>query len=371
MLSSTSLLDPLISSMTCQELLQFRQCSGFAYKYISIDVVKRKVLQLAQNRLRIMFGDKYAGLVNILKKWDVEIVGPWVTQLFYDEDWDVQVALKYLIPVQNDTDIIFDPSTQSSGSYIDGIIAKGYGILDDFIKLETQIVKTGDTCFEQVNGQLHFVCAGRYIKINGYEIKLYMNSNKKDKYYTATPIKLFRSVISVWDVKIYDMIRIVNKCEIIDLYAIGVNDDIFRYSSKFGIKLCVKRIHSLRSYVGGNEMDLLVLYDDDRTLLFDHCIRNVNGDCQWSESIKSSYGDIQIKEHNNQCSKTCRYNYLGIEHSHKYIMRNDDERKYYVTGIFIKYGKVSVTDNLKEKFESATLSDFIDFEDLDDYDIWE
>lgn len=148
----------MIRVMSPCELYHFRQILPVTYNWITIDIIKKKVIKLAKTKLKHILGDKYIKFIDILAKRNVIIYGPWVTQLFYKEDWDIHVELKMIFDYNN--------NDKNNNIFLD------YANIDNLVEYDSSY-------FNRIKDYLHFEMVIDHI-FNPYEnidnniIKIYI-----------------------------------------------------------------------------------------------------------------------------------------------------------------------------------------------------
>lgn len=329
---SDFIIHTMIQIMTPCELYHFRKILRVTYNWITIDVIKKKIIKMAKTKLKHTLGDKYAKFINMIAKRNVTIYGPWVTQLFYGEDWNTPINLQIMYANIDKVDSIF----------------LDYANMDDLVQYNYNIYDEMSNIF---NYEKVFSCVlnpyektiSKIIVLNVYASYIFDNVIDFDEEYEYSPIFQNKiNIINHWNMDITNIHRVMYRTEVLDLRKNYYDTDydrcdITRNCEQYNIKIFIKK---LDSYIGSQSQKIpLIVYNNNRIIFCDCIMELPNNELKIEKTkvINSKFTN-EIYTHDLwKCGDDpffCTFEELNIEHYHSdlYIQQNK-----YNDVIFLKY----------------------------------
>lgn len=290
------------------DLLQIRQVNVACNKYFSLNRIKNKIINWAQDQVNAVFGEQYEEFIKIMAKWKLLLYGKWIVQYIHGRVW--QPTLKFIFEDSN-ADIDVDLKKM-------GIIRERY------------------TYWRE---------KGEYYQLGEKKIRIVGCYNIKYKFNNCPPI--FKCSLGVdadnlkWVLDI-DNLKYIQKPEvqvnlINDRWEFCINKLMNRYA-KYELKI---NIGVVGHNVGGI---CFIPYSRDRVLFQGKGVKLLgSGDRLYTNITDiertSMYVDTKIKH----CIKkayhagNCMWDIIGCKHFHSYVMCKCNDVFVGCPAVFVEY----------------------------------
>lgn len=251
--------DSMIKVMSAADLYKYRQITMYLYKNISIEKIIEKIIKCVQNRMKIILNDKYDGFVNLMAKRNIEIYGPWVTQLIYG---NIYSEIYMQVRISEDT----------MGTSPDDNIFSDYKYIDVDTQYDSQERYTMFCGWFLYESDLSLYL-NDYENITARKIKLEVFSDK----ISETHSKVFQNKIYIidgeWKIKFNNIKKVMHKKEILNLsekwsYRHNIHS-IFQLCQLFDISIVVANLY-LYMCLNYSDYQQIIIHNSDNNEFIMH-----------------------------------------------------------------------------------------------------
>ena len=357
----------MASIMSPRELYFYRQTTKYVYTIITLDTIKKKIIESVSNKLKLHLGDKYDGFINLMEKRNMTLYGPFVTSAIWGEQYDSSIRIR-----------MADNNIKGMGTKDDNVFTD-YKSIDPNTTIDPiQTFKTMIDWFQHESD--------RKIILNDYEtnkkskIKLHIFSCNDDGDISETYPTVFQNSIQVIDNQFHLKIKNINLVmhKTLPIF-FDESDEFYSYTEMYK-KL--RKIHTkynleykfppLKNYIIDQEEHIIIICNKEHNnenhfTMFNHCFCSTKSDrisCNPikvtnNEKINQLYVDVELKPFVTECQVLdCPFKMLQtikpIKHFHSCVFLKKDNFKMVTKSIILKYDNDdNFFANYKPLFESA------------------
>lgn len=86
----------MLDLMTPLQLHTYRFINNYTYNLITNDVITNKIIHLIQQKFRHIYGEKYDEFIEFLSKREIEIHGPFINSIIYEEETNTMINFRMI-----------------------------------------------------------------------------------------------------------------------------------------------------------------------------------------------------------------------------------------------------------------------------------
>jgi hypothetical protein len=327
-------LENIIYHLIPKDLYSLKLTSKLSFIKINKKIINKSIINIINNKLFEIFGDKLGEFKDILRETKAVISGSFIIQCILNEFWDKSDIDIYMPFIDNK---YYDANKVILSIYYERPIVDRFTILENFLYDNGNYINYNDYDFLLNNKKIY---GTRDYSINNINIEIiHININKKKFKYTK------KFIMDTFDLDICKNLYFINNEDNIDIYKLN---DIFNKTCDFnhcpnGFNI-FNRFNKYieRGFVINNNVSYLILadklYDDynNRT----HYIFEVKeyNDCEYEvisggvEIIRKYCSYLYIQKNlvklekydyytkiNWNCDKNCLINFCNCDDVHIHV----------------------------------------------------